>query len=118
IQYSIWTPLTSSQYSVGVCMAFAESSLNTTAVNINAGGKSSDYGLFQINSFWNCDPQDGRETRNGCKHPCSDYMNTDISDDVRCIKQLRRENHGWGFAHGYGDKCSSVTSSYLNGCSY
>nr|AOX15710.1 lysozyme [Haliotis diversicolor] len=101
-----------------VCMAFTESTLNTTAVNINRGRTSSDYGLFQINSKWNCDPGDGRKTYNGCQHPCSDYLNTDIGDDVQCIQQLRREHGGWGFSYGYRAKCSSVTSSYLNGCNY
>ncbi|XP_067683293.1 lysozyme c-1-like [Haliotis asinina] len=100
-----------------VCMANAESSLRTTAVNTNRGG-SSDYGLFQINSKWNCDPEDGRQTYNSCRHPCSDYLNNDISDDVSCIKQLRREHRGWGFSYGYGARCSSVTSSYLDGCTY
>ncbi|XP_071082233.1 lysozyme c-1-like [Haliotis cracherodii] len=100
-----------------VCMAFAESSLNTSATNTNSGG-SSDYGIFQINSYWNCDPQDGRKTKNGCGHPCSDYRNSNIGDDVDCVKQLLREHRGWGFSYGHGAQCSSVTSSYLRGCTY
>nr|AGQ50331.1 chicken type lysozyme 2 precursor [Haliotis discus discus]AGQ50333.1 chicken type lysozyme 2 precursor [Haliotis discus discus] len=99
-----------------VCMAYAESSFNTAATNTNSGG-SSDYGIFQINSYWNCDPQDGRPTYNGCGHPCSDYLNTYLGDDIQCIRQLLREHSGWGFSYGYADKCASVTSSYLSECS-
>ncbi|XP_071082564.1 lysozyme C-3-like [Haliotis cracherodii] len=97
-------------------MASAESSFNTAATNTNSGG-STDYGIVQINSYWNCDPQDGRQTYNGCGHPCSDYLNTALGDDIQCIRQLLHEHSGWGFSYGYADKCASVTSSYLSECS-
>ncbi|WAR26442.1 LYSC1-like protein [Mya arenaria] len=98
-----------------VCMAWYESSFNTAAVNQNSPN-SVDHGLFQINSYWNCDPQNGKPAKNGCGHPCSDYKNTDLTDDVACIKKLKREHKGWGFSMGYTNNCQSKTSSYLSEC--
>ncbi|XP_052762714.1 lysozyme C-like [Mya arenaria] len=99
---------------MGVCMAQYESGFNTRAVNRNSA-TSASYGIFQINS-WNCDPQDGTPTNNGCGHPCSDYVDPDLSDDVECINHLRREYNGWGFSDGYTNHCQHVTSSYLSDC--
>ncbi|XP_052763260.1 lysozyme c-1-like [Mya arenaria] len=99
-----------------VCMAEYESSFNTLATHVNRGGSSTDYGLFQINSLWNCDPKDGRRTRNGCGHPCSDFQNTDLSDDVACINKLRKWHRGWGFSYGYKAHCQDKTSAYLSEC--
>ncbi|ESO99527.1 hypothetical protein LOTGIDRAFT_231116 [Lottia gigantea] len=102
-----------------VCMANAESGLRTTAHNVNRDG-SADHGIFQINDYWNCDPRNGRKTKNGCKHPCTDFENSSLSDDVRCMKTLL----GWQHhdmakvSYGYAARCKGVTASYLSGCSY
>ncbi|WAR17743.1 LYSC-like protein [Mya arenaria] len=97
-------------------MAEYESSFDTSAIHDNKGRTSTDYGIFQINSQWNCDPEDGRSTRNGCGHPCSDFLNTDLSDDVACIKQLKREHNGFRFSYAYRARCRRVTSRYLSEC--
>ncbi|XP_052762285.1 lysozyme C, milk isozyme-like [Mya arenaria] len=99
-----------------VCMAEYESSFNTRARHENRGGSSTDYGLFQINSKWNCDPRDGRITYNNCGHPCSDFRDTNLSDDVECINRLRREHGGWGFSYGYRAHCQDIPIDYLWGC--
>uniref|UniRef100_A0A9L0IU82 lysozyme n=1 Tax=Equus asinus TaxID=9793 RepID=A0A9L0IU82_EQUAS len=54
-----------------VCLARWESNYNTRATNYNPGSKSTDYGIFQINSRYWCD--DGKTPRavNACRIPCS-----------------------------------------------
>ena len=37
-----------------MCLARWESNYNTRATNYNRGDKSTDYGIFQINSRWWC----------------------------------------------------------------
>ncbi|XP_062589453.1 lysozyme C, milk isozyme-like [Saccostrea cucullata] len=101
-----------------VCMAWYESSFRTYAVGrVNDNG-SRDHGLFQINDYWNCDPQNGQRTKNGCNHPCSDFKNDDISDDIACVRQLKREHRGFTFSVGWKNNCRNLSSSYLRGCNY
>ncbi|XP_062583568.1 lysozyme c-1-like [Saccostrea cucullata] len=103
-----------------VCMAQYESSFRTGVISgVNPDKhKSRDHGLFQINDYWNCDPKDGRKTKNGCKHPCSGYFNDNISDDIACVRQLKREHRGFGFSYAWRDNCRNLSSSYLRGCNY
>uniref|UniRef100_A0A8C0DLB1 lysozyme n=1 Tax=Balaenoptera musculus TaxID=9771 RepID=A0A8C0DLB1_BALMU len=56
-----------------VCLAKWESSYNTRATNYNPGNKSTDYGIFQINSRYWCN--DGKTPRafNGCHIRCSGW---------------------------------------------
>ncbi|XP_061192109.1 lysozyme 1-like [Saccostrea echinata] len=81
-----------------VCMAEFESSYRTNVISPPNIDGSRDHGLFQINDYWNCDPQNGQTTKNGCNANCSDFRNDDISDDIVCVKQLKREHHGFGFS--------------------
>ena len=55
----------------GMCLASWERNYNTCATNYNRGDKSSDYGIFQINSRRWCN--DGKTPRavNACHIHCS-----------------------------------------------
>nr|QKY77473.1 pedal mucus protein 9 [Patella vulgata] len=102
-----------------VCMAQYESSLNTAAQSPPNSDNSRDHGLFQINDYWNCDNGNGR-TKNGCNKRCSVFRDDNLTDDVACIKQLKRE-HGntYNFSYAYRDNClGQVTTSFLGTCSY
>lgn len=52
-----------------VCLARAESSLDTSKTNKNSNG-STDYGLFQINNKYWCSAS-GYSSSNDCKVSCS-----------------------------------------------
>uniref|UniRef100_A0A8C0MHW4 lysozyme n=2 Tax=Canis lupus familiaris TaxID=9615 RepID=A0A8C0MHW4_CANLF len=56
-----------------VCLAKWESNYNTRATNYNPGSKSTDYGIFQINSRYWCN--DGKTPRavNACHISCSGW---------------------------------------------
>ncbi|XP_005186678.2 uncharacterized protein LOC101898961 [Musca domestica] len=73
-----------------VCIAQHESSLNTAAVGrLNTDG-SADHGLFQISDLYWCshDKYGGK----ACNIPCDRLLDSDISDDVRCIKIIHEEH--------------------------
>uniref|UniRef100_A0A1I8PGV2 lysozyme n=1 Tax=Stomoxys calcitrans TaxID=35570 RepID=A0A1I8PGV2_STOCA len=73
-----------------VCIAQHESSFNTAAVGrLNADG-SADHGLFQISDLYWCshDPYGGK----ACNIPCDKLLDSDITDDVRCIKIIHEEH--------------------------
>ncbi|XP_068142227.1 uncharacterized protein, partial [Drosophila tropicalis] len=74
-----------------VCIAKHESSFNTAAVGrLNADG-SADHGLFQISDLFWCS-HDAREGGKGCRSSCSQFLDSNISDDVQCIKKIYREH--------------------------
>ncbi|KAB0378837.1 hypothetical protein FD755_010415 [Muntiacus reevesi] len=62
-----------------MCLTYGESRYNTHVTNYNPGSKSTDYGLFQINSKWWCN--DGKTPRatNGCGVSCSVPFKTEIT---------------------------------------
>ncbi|XP_073836368.1 uncharacterized protein isoform X2 [Musca autumnalis] len=73
-----------------VCIAQHESSFNTAAVGrLNTDG-SADHGLFQISDLYWCshDKYGGK----ACNIPCDRLLDSDISDDVRCIKIIHEEH--------------------------
>ncbi|KAB0403902.1 hypothetical protein E2I00_016994, partial [Balaenoptera physalus] len=77
-----------------VCLAKWESSYNTRATNYNPGSRSTDYGIFQINSRYWCN--DGKTPRavNGCQIRCSVLLKDDITEAVRCAKRVVQDPQG------------------------
>uniref|UniRef100_A0A8C3HHK3 lysozyme n=1 Tax=Chrysemys picta bellii TaxID=8478 RepID=A0A8C3HHK3_CHRPI len=59
----------------GVCTAKYESNFNTGATNYNRGDKSTDYGIFQINSRWWCNDGKTPKAKNACGIRCSGRCN-------------------------------------------
>lgn len=55
--------------SAGVCLTRWESNYNTMAKNTNNDG-STDFGIFQINSYWWCNDYI-INSHNGCNMDCS-----------------------------------------------
>nr|XP_045596313.1 lysozyme C-like [Procambarus clarkii] len=75
-----------------VCIAQYESGFNTKALNVNSNG-SKDYGIFQLNNQYWC--LDSRGGKNVCKMACSNLLNDNLSDDVRCARTIVRETESW-----------------------
>ncbi|XP_062588455.1 lysozyme 1B-like [Saccostrea cucullata] len=103
-----------------VCMAEHESGFRTDIIGRENPDKfrSRDHGIFQINDHWNCDPQNGKTTRNGCHSYCSNFRNADISDDLTCVQQLKRENRGFKFSKAWEKHCQQIPSDYLRECQH
>ncbi|MXQ96323.1 hypothetical protein E5288_WYG020603 [Bos mutus] len=71
-----------------VCLARWESNYNTRATNYNRGDKSTDYGIFQINSRWWCNDGKTPKAVNACRIPCSALLKDDITQAVACAKRV------------------------------
>ncbi|XP_057599115.1 lysozyme C-like [Hippopotamus amphibius kiboko] len=71
-----------------VCLAYWESHYNTQATNYNPGDRSTDYGIFQINSHYWCNDGKTPGAVNGCGILCSALLQDDISQAVACAKKI------------------------------
>lgn len=72
-----------------MCIVQRESNFDTSAIGrLNADG-SLDHGLFQISDiYWCLDGGVGK----GCNAACTDFEDTDITDDVKCVTQIYEEH--------------------------
>lgn len=101
-----------------VCIANHESRFDTSVIGrLNADG-SLDHGLFQISDIYWCSNEG---VGKGCNAACSDFRNTDISDDVRCVQKIHDEHkrlfgngfHAWSV---YEPHCRHQTNQYISDC--
>ncbi|XP_019931580.2 uncharacterized protein LOC109621842 [Aedes albopictus] len=106
------------QVATWVCIAYHESSFNTSAEGrLNADG-SGDHGLFQISDIYWCSPPG-----NGwaCGVSCDDLKDDDIADDVQCIRKIfdehqRLSGDGFNAWSVYKPYCQGKSDSYAKGC--
>ncbi|XP_003476141.1 lysozyme C-like [Cavia porcellus] len=100
-----------------MCLAKAESSYNTRVTNYNPGDKSTDYGIFQINSHYWCNDGKTPNAVNGCHVSCKDLMHDDISKSVACAKRVVKDPQGIRAWMGWRKECQNKDlSSYVKGC--
>ncbi|XP_002711370.2 lysozyme C-like [Oryctolagus cuniculus] len=100
-----------------MCLTKWESSYNTQATNYNPGDKSTDYGIFQINSRYWCN--DGKTPRavNACHIPCSDLLKDDITQAVACAKRVVSDPQGIRAWVAWKNHCQNQDlTSYIQGC--
>uniref|UniRef100_A0A6I8RJ71 MGC89221 protein n=1 Tax=Xenopus tropicalis TaxID=8364 RepID=A0A6I8RJ71_XENTR len=74
---------------IDVCLAYQASRYDTSL-----NRSPTEYGIFQINSYWWCD--DGRTVgrKNLCGMSCRSLLNSNIGDDVRCLRRIVRDPNG------------------------
>ncbi|CAD7012624.1 lysozyme D-like [Ceratitis capitata] len=72
------------------CIAEHESSYRTYVVGPTNYNGSNDYGIFQINDYYWCQPADGRFSYNQCDISCDDLLTNDIEPSVRCAQKVLR----------------------------
>lgn len=106
------------QIATWVCIAKHESNFNTSAVgHLNYDG-SGDHGLFQISDLYWCSmDKPGKE----CKLSCSELEDSNIADDVECVKKIYNEHQrlsGNGFTAWtvYPLYCKHNSLSYIENC--
>nr|AFU52828.1 lysozyme C [Myotis siligorensis] len=100
-----------------MCLADKESRYDTTAKNYNRRDRSTDYGIFQINSRYWCD--DGKTPRavNGCGIPCDALLQDDITQAVTCAKRVVRDPQGIRAWRGWENHCQNKDlTEYTRGC--
>ncbi|KAH0501567.1 Lysozyme-like protein 1 [Microtus ochrogaster] len=78
-----------------ICMAYYESHYNTTVQKVLEDG-STDYGIFQINSFTWC--RNVRlQQKNHCHVACSALITDDLTDAILCAKKIVKETQGMNY---------------------
>ncbi|XP_036153980.1 lysozyme C [Myotis myotis] len=100
-----------------MCLARWESSYNTRATNYNPGDRSTDYGIFQINSRYWCN--DGRTPRavNACGINCNVLLQDDITQAVTCAKRVVRDPQGIRAWVAWRNRCQNQdVTQYTRGC--
>jgi hypothetical protein len=98
-----------------VCIAKHESNFNTSAIGRLNWDGSEDHGLFQISDIYWCGV-DGK----ACGLTCDELEDSDISNDVECIKAIHAEHtrlFGDGFqAWAVYPRCRGQSDGYIDGC--
>ncbi len=93
-----------------VCIAKYESGFNCDATNKNIDG-STDYGEFQINSYWWCSG-DPKSKYNGCSASCSSLF--DCQANANCAYTVWKQQ-GYNAWYGYQNH-KSTCDSYPKPC--
>ncbi|XP_008064819.1 lysozyme C [Carlito syrichta] len=100
-----------------MCLSKWESDYNTRATNYNPGDKSTDYGIFQINSHYWCEDGKTPKSVNACGIPCSALLQDDITQAVTCAKRVVRDPQGIKAWVGWKRHCQNKDlRSYIRGC--
>ncbi len=79
-----------------ICIANYESGFNCDATNVNTDS-STDYGEFQINSYWWCSG-DSTSVYNGCDIPCSSLFDCQTNANCAYIVWSQQGFNAW---YGY-----------------
>uniref|UniRef100_A0A672I8G3 lysozyme n=2 Tax=Salarias fasciatus TaxID=181472 RepID=A0A672I8G3_SALFA len=99
-----------------VCLSQWESSYNTRATNTNSNG-STDYGIFQINSYYWCQKSDGSFSHNACNISCNQLLTDDVTAAITCAKRVVRDPNGIRAWMAWISRCENRDlSSYVAGC--
>ncbi|KFO24752.1 lysozyme C [Fukomys damarensis] len=100
-----------------VCLAKWESNYKTQATNYNPGDKSTDYGIFQINSHYWCDDGKTPKAVNACGVSCKALLQDDISQAVECAKRVVKDPQGIGAWVAWRKHCQNTdVKPYIKGC--
>ncbi|XP_041529292.1 lysozyme C-1-like [Microtus oregoni] len=100
-----------------VCLAQHESNFNTKATNYNPGSRSTDYGIFQINSKYWCNDGKTPNAVNACGISCSVLLQDDITQAITCAKRVVRDPQGVKAWVAWKTHCQNQDlSKYVKDC--
>ncbi|CAD7012626.1 unnamed protein product [Ceratitis capitata] len=96
------------------CIAEHESSYRTYVVGPTNYNGSNDYGIFQINDYYWCQPADGRFSYNQCDISCDDLLTNDIEPSVRCAQKVLRMQgfSAWSTWHYCDGRLDSIDDCF------
>ncbi|XP_044133113.1 lysozyme C-like [Bufo gargarizans] len=77
-----------------ICTAYYESGFNTASTNYNPPDKSTDYGIFQMNSRWWCNDNKTPGSKNACNINCKALLTDNISQAIKCAKRVVSNSNG------------------------
>ncbi|XP_018426749.1 PREDICTED: lysozyme C-like [Nanorana parkeri] len=77
----------------------------------------SEYGIFQINSYWWCNDYETSGRQNLCGMPCYDLLDSGLSDDIACLRRIVRDPNGLDAWSVWTKHCKGRNLySYTTGC--
>lgn len=107
------------QIATWVCIAKHESNFNTSKLGRLNSDASEDHGIFHISDMYWCgnDGNDGK----GCNTQCHEFRDSDISNDVSCVKKIYEEherlhNDGFNAWEAYKSECKGKSEDFVKGC--
>ncbi|XP_069809835.1 lysozyme C-like [Dendropsophus ebraccatus] len=101
-------------YTMGdyVCLAKRISGYDTSLHT-----SATEFGLFQINSFWWCDDGKTLERKNLCGVQCSDLLDKNITNDIQCFARIMKDPKGLDAWPVWSTECKGKDlSEFTNGC--
>ncbi|XP_004700516.1 lysozyme C-like [Echinops telfairi] len=99
-----------------MCLIKWESSYNTQ-VKKHIRGKSSNYGIFQINSHYWCNDGKTPRSRNACRVSCNALLKDDITQAVACAKEVVSRPQGIKGWVAWRNRCENRDlTQYVQGC--
>ncbi|XP_077631363.1 lysozyme C [Crocuta crocuta] len=100
-----------------MCLAKWESGYNTRATNYNPSSRSTDYGIFQINSRYWCNDGKTPHAVNACHISCSVLLQDDITQAVKCAKRVVSDPNGIRAWVAWKAHCQNRdVSQYVRNC--
>ncbi|XP_032347985.1 lysozyme C-like [Camelus ferus] len=100
-----------------MCLARWESNYDTKATNFNPSSRSTDYGIFQINSRYWCNDGKTPKAVNGCGINCDVLLQDDITKAVQCAKRVVRDPLGIRAWVAWKNHCEGHdVEQYVEGC--
>ncbi|XP_046811570.1 lysozyme 1-like [Lucilia cuprina] len=76
------------------CIAEHESKYRTDIIGPANSDGSHDYGIFQINDRYWCQPNGGHASKNNCHVNCNSLLTDNIKDSVMCAEKIK-SIQGW-----------------------
>ncbi|XP_062534050.1 lysozyme c-1-like [Armigeres subalbatus] len=98
-----------------LCLVRWESSYDTTVKHLNAYDGSTDWGLFQINDRYWCDPANGKASSNSCRVKCSKFLGANQDEAVKCVRKIYKV-HGFSAWTGWKNHCRGKRLADVKRC--
>ncbi|XP_053309698.1 sperm acrosome-associated protein 5-like [Spea bombifrons] len=94
------------------CMAYYMSRYDTS-LHVSR----SEYGVFQINSYWWCYDGETPGRKNLCGLDCTKLLDADIEDDIKCLERIVSDPNGLSAWSDWGKNCEGKDlSNFTAGC--
>ncbi|XP_040185698.1 lysozyme C-1-like isoform X2 [Rana temporaria] len=104
----------SKDYTAGdyVCLAH-----HISGYDISLHNSPTEYGIMQINSYYWCDDGKTPGRKNLCGISCKDLLDSNMNDDLECVKRIVQDPNGLEAWPAWTEKCKGQDlTPYTDGC--
>ncbi|XP_008118337.2 lysozyme C, milk isozyme isoform X1 [Anolis carolinensis] len=99
-----------------ICLAHSASYFDSMKISKQEEDSARRYGIFQFSNMEHC--SDGcRSSLNICRTQCTNFINDDLRDDIRCVMKIIRADTGFDEWRVYGVNCKGKNlARWIQGC--